>query len=91
MSRPCGGSLQNALPRPVCNTHCYIWQVCIGETHGVLTFGLPPQLPATDWTAVADAFSYYTVNVLAVSYGSTRLSRDSLPSNSIVDSGTTFM
>ena len=62
------------------------FSVCIAATHGVLTFGLPPAHPLPEpqepeagarqpifWTAVADALSYYSVNVLSVSYGAVQL------------------
>lgn len=80
-----------------------VFSLCIGALRGTLTFGMPPLVPPLGagggeprepaslfWTRVVES-TYYGVEVTAIMLGEQALGPASLPSSSIVDSGTTFM
>ena len=79
------------------------FSLCFGAAHGVLTFGVLPDAAdaaagaagaaaadARFWTTIVDS-SFYGIEVLALTLGTTGLARAAPPSSTIVDSGTTFM
>ena len=81
-----------------------VFSLCIGALRGTLTFGMPQlatarsagehaaegEPPSLFWTRVVES-TYYGVEVTAIMLGEQALGPASLPSSSIVDSGTTFM